>query len=632
MKLITTFLLITMISLNGYTVGFEKYLLQVPQLILEKGQAENECYTVDESKKIEGLVKSVERVNVEGKLEVWHSFIKKTTIIFTVDTTIDKSQAYFLNITPQTISILGQSQAALFYGKQTLLQLLSYSITEKKPLPSLQIEDWPNFERRGYMLDISRDKVPTMQTLFQVIDMLAMLKINELQLYTEHTFAYKNHKVVWENAGALTPEEVKQLDSYCHERFIDLVPNQNSFGHMENWLKHDEYLHLAECPDECKTVWGMSKRKSLDPTNPKSFELMQELYGELLPNFNSEFFNINCDETMELGKGRSKEECDKHGVGKVYLDYLTRLNSEVNKHGKLAQFWGDIILNHPELIAELPKNMTAMVWGYSATYPFEKNLKGFKKSGLDFYVCPGTSTWRSLVGRNYNAFKNLKNAATEGYKNGAKGFLTTDWGDYGHWQPLSVSYPSIIIGAAYSWNYDDAALKNLEFQINHYVFKDKTGNTAKALLMLGNAYLKTDIPAGNANAFHLMLRRYMWTMKGQYQTKHLNIDGLEKAETEIRKALEVLDGASPQNNNSAIVKQELELAANIAMHGIHLGIERLKAKGYATENIPDSKKKELYTELKPLIEKHKELWIIRNREGGLKDSAEKLEGLLNYYQ
>ena len=96
------------------------------------------------------------------------------------------------------------------------------------------------------MFDVTRDRVPTLQTLFDLVDLLAGLKLNQLQLYTEHTFAYRGHEVVWQDASPITGEEVLTLDAYCRERYVELVPNQNSFGHMHRWLKHEEYVHLAE--------------------------------------------------------------------------------------------------------------------------------------------------------------------------------------------------------------------------------------------------------------------------------------------------------------------------------------------------------------------------------------------------
>lgn len=608
---------------------FDKYLINPPQeLIVTEGC---QAFSAVQINQFADFIKSTALSTLTGSLS-FDLKEEKLTFSVSVDSTLTNTQGYTLELSKGKIRIMAQNPAAVFYAKLTLLQLIAYSAKESKALPCLTINDWPDFERRGYMLDVSRDKVPTMESLYRLIDQLAAWKINELQLYTEHTFAYKDHKVVWENSSPLTAEEIRLLDKYCKARFIDLVPNQNSFGHMENWLKHEEYIDLAECPDDCTTIWGTRKLTSLAPTNPSSLELMKSLYAEALPNFSSNFFNIGGDETVELCEGKSKEECEKLGKGTVYLNYLNKLNNEANSLGFKTQFWGDIILNHPELISELPKDMTALVWGYSDDHPFDEELPKFKAAGLDFYVCPGTSSWRSLIGRNKNAFANLENAAIAGKANRAKGFLNTNWGDYGHWQPLSVVYPTILLGASYAWNHEDESVDNLEFQLNHYVFKDSTENTAKAVLQLGNAYLDTKIPKGNANAFHLLLRRYLWTMQGNYQTKELTQENLLSADSTIQRSLSVLQLAQPQSEDAEIIIQELEQAAALARHGIKLGVARLKAENFDTKNIPAERRKELSKELKTLIERHKALWVVRNREGGLKDSAAKMEDILAFYQ
>ena len=217
------------------------------------------------------------------------------------------SQSYTLDITPECINIYATGQAGAFYGVATLTQLVrQYGAN----LPLLHIEDYPDFPVRGIMLDVSRDKVPTMQTLFGLIDLLAGLKINELQLYTEHTFTYRRHPLVWEHASPLTGEEILHLDAYCRARHIGLVPNQNSFGHMHRWLTHDEYRSLAEAPDGCDTRWGrFDEPFTLCPGDPGSIRLIGEMYDELLPHFTSDMFNVGCDETVDLGMVRSKEEC-----------------------------------------------------------------------------------------------------------------------------------------------------------------------------------------------------------------------------------------------------------------------------------------------------------------------------------
>src|SRR5574344_1421250 len=625
--IIAFFLLLA--SLNLKAADLIDYLTPKPQQItINKVDAVQ--YRAYPFSQIQNFLGQTFKNNFPAK-SIFHDYGENIiTLYYRIEKTLP-SQHYQIIAKNQTITVTAGDEAGLFYATQTLRQIFTYSTTESRNVPELQIDDYPIFERRGYMLDISRDKVPKMQTIYHLIDDLASWKINEFQLYTEHTFAYKNHKEVWQHVSPMTATEIRALEKYCAARFIDLVPNQNSFGHMENWLKYDRYLPLAECPDDCNTRWGMRNRTSLDPTNPQSLQLMQELYKELLPNFSSHYFNIGCDETVELGLGRSKTLCDSIGAGKVYLNYLKTLNDVVRKNGKTAQFWGDIIIHHDSLISELPEDMIALVWGYDSDYPFDTILPKFKQSGCTYYVCPGTSSWRSIIGKQQIAYKNLQNAAINGVKYGAKGMLITNWGDYGHWQPLSVCYPPTLLGAGYAWNCDTNMQKQVVFQLNQYVFEDATGKTGEAVSRLGNAYLLTKIPEGVANAFHLMLHRYAWTMQGNYQTRELTIENLQNAENEMIAAKELLWQGKPQCPDAHIVQRELEQAANLALHAIHLGIARLQTTTGETLDIPYQQRKELAHELKKIIDNHKKLWTVRNRKGGLDDSAEKMEIIYDYY-
>jgi N-acetyl-beta-hexosaminidase len=278
MKKINILLILSILSIvaKSQIIELKRYLIPSPKEITIKN--ENSEIIVN---KFNSFFKKIKQTNFIGKIPTIRFLYSISEFETRVDSSLTRNDEYILEITNRKISITGKTAAAVFYGKQTLLQIIEYSANSDLLLPCLNIHDYADFTRRGFMLDISRDKVPKMETLFMIIDKLSSWKINEFQLYTEHTFAYKNHSIVWKEYSPMTPEEIKQLDNYCKERFIDLVPNQNSFGHMERWLEHDEYLDLAECPDYCNTVWGPMKRSSLNPVNPRSFELLQELYAEL---------------------------------------------------------------------------------------------------------------------------------------------------------------------------------------------------------------------------------------------------------------------------------------------------------------------------------------------------------------
>ena len=341
------------------------------------------------------------------------------------------------------------------------------------------------------MIDISRNKIPTMETLFSFIDFMADIKLNELQLYIEgFSFAYPTFPKVWENGTPITGEQVIELDRYCRERFIKLVPNQNSFGHMSRWLARKEFKKLAESPKGFVNTYGVHEPAStLNPLDPESLELVEKLYNDLLPNFTSDYFNVGCDEPFELGEGKSKEVCEECGTGRVYLDYLLKVYNLVKQQNKTMMFWGDIIVKYPELIKELPKDIVALEWGYEDDHPYDENCSKYKEAGIPFYVCPGTSSWNSIAGRTDNIKANLMSAAVNGKNNGAEGFLNTDWGDNGHWQYQPVSYVGYVYGAGLSWNIQNNRNMNIRAYLDEFIFMDKSRVTTQNILDLGNYYL-----------------------------------------------------------------------------------------------------------------------------------------------
>ena len=308
----------------------------------------------------------------------------------------------------------------------------------------------------GYMLDISRDKVPTMASLRRMVDVLSALGYNQFQLYTEHTFAYKAHATVWADASPMTAEEIRELDAYCRDRGIELVPNQNSFGHLEKWFKHPEYRPLAEAPyGGVKTSWKstMVVPRALCPTDPQSIAFIASLYDELLPNFTSKLFNVGCDEVWELesaGMGRSWDDVSKTSRQKVWIDYFKKVVAEAEKRGRTVMFWDDMVVRrHPELIPELPKNAIALEGGYELKKGidaciYERDCANLAKNCYRFYVCPGSSTWNAITGRHFNMKTNVDEAVSAGLKYGAEGFLMCDWGNGGMCQPWITALPSLI--------------------------------------------------------------------------------------------------------------------------------------------------------------------------------------------
>jgi len=317
--------------------------------------------------------------------------------------------------------------------------------------------------RLGFMLDVSRDKVPTMETLEWLVTLLAQCGYNEFQLYTEHTFAYAAHEKAWRGWSPLTAEEIRALDAFCHKKGIRLVPNQNSFGHLGRWFEHAAYLPLAEKTNGVYTVAGhpaLQNRPSmaLAANDPKSLAFLDGLYAELLPNFtHADVVNVGCDETWDIFDvdGRSAARVREIGVARVYLEHLISVNRLAAKRGFRIAYWADMALFFPEILSELPKDAIALFWGYGdeaetkgLTAEYEGSAAALRAAGLDVTVCPSTRTFGRWFAHPERMMGNVKLMSDTARRFGFKGLMMTSWGDGGHRTPLLGEVPGLVYAAA----------------------------------------------------------------------------------------------------------------------------------------------------------------------------------------
>ena len=508
-----------------------------------------------------------------------------------------------VRITSRVILVEAGGSGALREAITALVELLG-GLSPGSPVPAQEWRDEPDFAERGFMLDVSRCKVPLTGQLQGLVWTLPGLRMNQLQLYTEHTFAFAGHEEVWRDASPLTPGEVLELDASCEQAGVGLVPNFNSFGHFERFLRHPAYFPLAESPrgftypSGKKMPWGTV----LKP-NPASLRFVDRLHAELLPHFRDRRFNVGCDETWELGQGWSKALCARKGKYRVYLDFLLGLHRGVTRHARRMQFWGDIILKAPELIPELPKDLTALAWGYEAEHPFAENCRKFRDSGVPLYVCPGTSSWRGLSGRDTNLRGNLRAAAAEGRKHGAEGFLLTDWGDEGHHQVWPVSFNGLALAARLAWRADPTgADAQAERLANRHLFDDPTGRASAAFAEIGRLPDLFAKKFTNSAVFHhLLFAKTPPDWMG------------EIAETELREArarlreIRAADGASGCRDRR--IPAEFHHTCRMLDAALRRG---LAFKDRGSDLTP--------TQWDRLRASHRRQWLARNRPGGLEES------------
>ena len=563
--------------------------------------------------------KSLEKelLNVHfGEKQFKYIKIKKTNL---------REQSYRLSAGKNFVVIYSGGKKGTWNALMTLRQIMRQKDTEGY-LPEIEIEDSPAFPNRGVMLDISRNRVPSISVLKELIVLFSELKFNQLQLYTEHTFAYKGHEKVWSNASPYTGEEIEEIDSYCAGKGIELIPNQNSFGHMERWLRWPEYHNIAEAPEGYEDPWGVYREYSstLDPSSPDSLNFLKDLYDQLLVHFKSRNFNIGGDETYDLGTGKSRELCEEKGKGKVYVDFLNKIIREVKKRDYTPQFWADIILNYPELLKELPKDVTVMNWGYEDDHPFREETKAIADAGFEFYVCPGTSSWNSIAGRWNNALENIRNAAEHGLENGASGLLITDWGDNGYKQQYVVSVPGWFAAAAAAWNGPEGIKENIEEALQVHFFKSPGESHASLLLKLGNIYLENPVKLHNMSFIMLPLIDHEYPY---YREQYIEIKkaGMGKAaETAAAVQKEISETVT---STDSIWLNQLYFTSVLTEFAVDLSEAFYNSEDFSIENIPENKRIELSGRLKKIMDEFRRLWLSYCREGGLEESIESFKGL-----
>ena len=512
------------------------------------------------------------------------------------------SESYYLEIATSGIHLKARDAAGVLYGAQTLRQIFEQN---QESLPCCEVLDSPDLPIRGFMLDISRCKIPTQNEFRQLIRALARLRVNQLQLYIEHSFAFPGHEEVWQEASPLTPAEIEQLDRECLSLGIELVPNLNTFGHMERWLRHPKYRSMAECPEgwihpltqQFKPIPGTLK------PDDESLKFIGDLLDKYLPHFRSRQVNIGGDEPWELGQGFSKGAVEKNGKHAVYLNHLKKICKLVEARGRTPQFWGDILLEDLNLASEAPVLAMPVIWGYDAGHPFNQQAQRLQELGRSYLIAPGTSTWQSFTGRLDNALTNQVEAVGAAIKHQAQGILITSWGDNGNHQPWPTQWLPLASGLAQAWCFT----------------ANQKGDFDKACAILG--HLNNEDATLTATALQ-HIGRLDAAIQKSIRNKSLTWELLTTSKENLS---EILKEISPNELNDSLdlLEKGRQLAEGIGDECVRseiiLGIDCATAGIRRAQNKPLSKQ-----ERDQLVAEYKRVWLKRARVGGLEESLSNL--------
>jgi len=550
-----------------------------------------------------------------------------------------KEEGYSLSITPECILIGARTEAGLFYGVQTLRQLLEEKEGRMK-VPCLRIRDWPSIRYRGVMQDISRGQVLNMESLKQVIRTISYFKMNLLSPYIEHTFAFEGHPLIGQGCGSLTKEEVRELDDYAKDYHIELVPSFQALGHFQQILKHKEYARLAET----------EARWSLSPAEEDSYKLLEELFSEIVPAFSSKFFNIGCDEVWDLGTGKSKKMAQ--GKGELYLSHILKVKKMLDKYGKTTMLWGDMLLHYPEIIPEIPKDVIVMNWHYGSE-KFEDEdyyrpfIETFQKTGLAQFACSWTGSCLRLFPDLRIANKNVRCFVSEAQKYGVKGILNTNWGDGGNHNLLGYVWYGFAFSAEAGWSPKKMDERTFDARFCRQFFGLGTEEMAQVFWLLTqvNYIVDIDLPREYFSwAFRLfwddsLQGRYSVKVKDPLETGRRLIQISNSAlriiahnEEKVTRNKGWLDDLSFASRQIGHLGQRL-VSTEEAKSSYHQAYLKLNEEEVVVESLDKAIAllRKLREDLFALREEYQKLWLRENKKPGLKYNLKRYDSVLSSY-
>jgi N-acetyl-beta-hexosaminidase len=221
--------------------------------------------------------------------------------------------------------------------------------------------------------------------------------MNTLIMEWEGTYPFEKHPLI-PNRYAYTKDEIVSFVKYCNGLGIDVIPLQQSFGHVEYILRNDKYNELREDEKDFSQVCP------LQTVQDKA--LFTDLYTELASTHNSKYIHIGGDETYLLGHDkRCQEMVAKEGKSKLYIDYIKMLCNIVIGLGKTPVLWADIALKYPGAIKQLPKGTVFIDWNYGWDMNHFGDHQKLLQSGYEIWGAPAIRSSPDNYNRMGKAFQ-----------------------------------------------------------------------------------------------------------------------------------------------------------------------------------------------------------------------------------
>jgi hypothetical protein len=353
-------------------------------------------------------------------------------------------EGYILRVLKNKIELKAKTPKGIYYAATSLVQLLEKADGK---LQLMEIIDWPDMKIRGISDDISRGQVSNLDNFKKIISHIARYKMNTYMPYMEDMLEFEKYPTIGKNRGAMTKAEVKEILDFAKKNFVEVIPIFQTLGHYENILSDKEFLKYAEFPGAA----------SLNVSNDSTYVFLEELLKVVFELFPSEYFHMGADESWDVGLGESKKLVDETNIAVVHANHYKKVYNICKKYNKKVIMYGDILLDHPEILSLIPKDILIVDWQYHVTenYPSTKIIKD---AGFNYIVSPSVWNYLSTFPANVNSLPNIKYFVKSGLENESVGMINSNWGDYGAETFKEFVLYNYAWSAQCSWDYAQSNL------------------------------------------------------------------------------------------------------------------------------------------------------------------------------
>jgi hexosaminidase len=458
-----------------------------------------------------------------------------------------KPEGYTIASSSAGVTITGATAAGLFYGAQTVKQLIQKGAPGSAAagsfvLQSADIRDYPAMQYRGLHDDLSRGPIDTLDFQKKLIRTLAAYKVNVYSPYFESTQAYASNPLAAIPGASLTPADARELAAYAAKYHITIIPEQEAFGHLSHMLTFEQYAGAAETPHG----------DVLAPGQPQSIALIDNMFKDLAAEYPGPFLHVGGDETFGLGMGRTRAAVDQRGLASVYLDFMQKIVTDLQPLHRKILFWGDIAQSAPALLKAMPqsfKSQTIVVaWGYSPQpQGFAAYLKPYADAGFELWVSPSINNYRQIWPNQREALEDIQEFTRDGQKFGATGQLNTLWNDDGE-SLANENWYGILFGAAAAWQPGQSSIDDYKAAYGPVFHGDQSGliNQAEDEMTAAMALLHDNKVVSGIEGTDGLFWIDPWSKDGQmYAAKMRPIDSALRLHAE--QAIVLLDRARSTN-------------------------------------------------------------------------------------